>query len=419
MTLRRLPPLAIAIVLVAAALIATTYASSRAVSHAYVSLRDGVAYGAQGAVRADLNELDGPPSPQDLADILTKESSRGLRYLALLDNRGHIAFDVGTAVGAPRAFVERKPLDVRNIDGRVRIDMRMNYRRGLVGIGPRLQWIALEIEPLDADALREASRRTLAIGGLAALVLLGVAIAVTRRELRRTAELADRERERRLASLGEMSAVLAHEIKNPLASLKGNAQVLAASLPAGDKPRRQADRVVDEAVRLEKLTQDLLAFVRTGQLQRAQVSPAAIARDVAGEQVAIDDRAAPATWSLDAGRLREVLANLVDNAVAAGPPVHVRVLAERGRLVYEVIDRGPGVPPADRDKIFEPFFTGKTRGTGLGLAIAKRIVELHGGTIAVLEGDGERAGAAGDLGRVASEPEQRRGARFRIEIPEA
>ncbi len=154
--------------------------------------------------------------------------------------------------------------------------------------------------------------------------------------------------------------------------------------------------------------QDLLAFVRTGQLQRSPASPSAIARDAASAvpgDVQVDDRGAPPTWSLDAGRLREVLVNLVDNAVAAGPPVRLRVFAERGRLVFEVIDRGPGVPAAERDKVFEPFFTGKTRGTGLGLAIAKRMVELHGGTIAVLD--------------AAGEPEQNRGARFRIEIPEA
>ncbi len=330
--------------------------------------------------------------------------------------------------------------DIEHVRGRVRIDARFNFRRWFGGSGPRLQWLALEVEPAEAAALRRTSaRRSLAIGALAALVLLVVAIAVTRRELRRSADAAAREREKRLASLGEMSAVLAHEIKNPLASLKGNAQLLAAMLPANEKPRSpappaevielsreaklrapappaearsscgkrsfaaKADRVVDEAVRLEKLIQDLLAFVRTGQLARTAASPSAIAREAAGSiagDVTVDDRGAPPTWSLDAGRLREVLVNLIDNAVAAGPPVWVRVASERGRLVFEVIDHGPGVPPAERDKIFEPFFTGKIRGTGLGLAIAKRMVELHGGTIAVLDADGG-------------------GARFRIEIPEA
>jgi len=405
MKVRRFPPLAIAIALVAAALVATTWATSRTVDGAFVSVRDGQAFAAEQAVRADLNELDGPPSPQDLVDIVTKRSNDGLRYLALLDGRGRVAAESGHPFGGPRAFNERRALDVQYIRGRIRIDMRMNYRRGMVGLGPRLQWIALELEPVEADALRSSSRRTLAIAAIGALTLLGVAIAVTRRELRRSADEAGREREKRLASLGEMSAVLAHEIRNPLASLKGNAQLLAAMLPQGEKVRAKADRVVDEAVRLEKLMQDLLAFVRTGQIARAPTSPAQIAREAAGavaqpDAVTVDDRAAPPMWSLDAGRLREVLVNLVDNAVAAGPPVWVRVAVEQGRLVFEVIDRGPGVPAADRDKIFEPFFTGKTRGTGLGLAIAKRLVELHHGTIAV-----------GDV--------QGGGARFRIEIPEA
>ena len=78
----------------------------------------------------------------------------------------------------------------------------------------------------------------------------------------------------------------------------------------------------------------------------------------------------------------------------------MRVAAENKRLVIEVIDHGPGVPEADRDKIFEPFFTGKTQGTGLGLAVARRVIELHGGTLAVL-----------------SSP--RGGAVFRAEIPES
>ena len=98
--------------------------------------------------------------------------------------------------------------------------------------------------------------------------------------------------------------------------------------------------------------------------------------------------------------MREVLVNLIDNAVAAGPPVTVRAAIEGNTLVFEVTDKGPGVPATDRDKIFEPFHTGKTRGTGLGLAIAKRLVELHHGTIAVDDA-----------------PEG--GARFRIVIPEA
>ena len=152
-------------------------------------------------------------------------------------------------------------------------------------------------------------------------------------------------------------------------------------------------------MRLEKLTQDLLAFVRTGELVRTNIEPAALVRDAASgfEGVTIDDAKAPSTWMLDGSRIREVLVNLIDNALAAGAPVTVRIAA-RGHLVIEVSDSGPGVKAEDRDKIFEPLFTGKTRGTGLGLAIAKRVVEAHGGSIRVDDAPGG-------------------GALFRIEIP--
>jgi two-component system sensor histidine kinase HydH len=287
---------------------------------------------------------------------------------------------------------------ITHVGDRVRLEMRSEFRRAW-GPGRGALWIAMEVEPVQARELRNASQRTLALGALGAVVLLGVAAWLVRAELRRREAEQARERERRLASLGEMSAVLAHEIRNPLASLKGNAQLLAASLPEGEKPRAKAERVVDEAVRLEKLTQELLAFVRTGELARSEVAPATLVRDAAAsfDGVTIDDAAAPATWSLDGARMREVLVNLLDNAVAAGPPVRVRV-AGQGALVIEVSDSGPGVSADDRDKIFEPFFTGKTRGTGLGLAIAKRVVELHGGTIRVDDAPGG-------------------GALFRIEIP--
>jgi two-component system sensor histidine kinase HydH len=273
--------------------------------------------------------------------------------------------------------------------------------------GGRTPRFVVEIEPVQANELRGNATITLGIGALAAASLLGVAIVLVRREARRNADERARERERRLAHLGEMSAVLAHEIKNPLASLKGNAQLLsqmlAKALPEGDKPRAKAERVVDEAVRLEQLTNDLLHFVRTGEIKREPVDPAAIVREAAGSvpgDVSVETSHAPATWSLDGPRIREVVVNLVDNAVAAGPPVLATVSADGARLVIEVADHGPGVPEEDRDKIFEPFHTGKTQGTGLGLAVARRVVESHGGTLTVL-----------------SAPSG--GALFRAEIPES
>ncbi len=396
---RRVPPLAAAIVLIATGLVATAWSTRRAVNDAYEAVRDGQALGVEQAVRADLADLGGPPSNEELATILRDHAGEGLVYLAMFDGRGQMQAAAGTPVVQQPGRMDRLGPRVVHVGDRVRLEMRAGFRRAW-GPGRGALWVAMEIEPVQARELRSASRRTVALGALGAAVLIGFATWLVLAELRRRARERERERERRLASLGEMSAVLAHEIRNPLASLKGNAQLLAASLPAGEKPRAKAERVVDEAVRLEKLTKDLLAFVRTGELARTDVEPAALVRDAAAgfQGVTVDTPDAPATWSLDAPRIREVLINLIDNGLAAGAPVHVRVAGQGRALVIEVSDKGPGVKADERDKVFEPFFTGKTQGTGLGLAIARRVVELHGGTIRVDDAPGG-------------------GARFHIEIP--
>jgi two-component system sensor histidine kinase HydH len=441
---RRVQPLAgwsiVAVfALIGAALLATVWSTRASILDASDAVRCGQADAVEQAVRAELSDLDGVPTSADLGTILHELHDDGLRYLAMVDQSerqggGPDGFAGGAGGRVPRGIErsERGGGDPdgsageaggrgpRGIEGRGRLDviaaagvplgsgganlfarsravgckadeaagrLRMELRtlRRLKAGGRTLRFV-IEVEPVQANGLRDAASLTLAVGALAAAALLGVAFVLIRREARRRADAAARERERRLASLGEMSAVLAHEIKNPLASLKGNAQLLARMLPGGDKPRAKADRVVDEAMRLERLTNDLLQFVRTGTIQRAPVDPAALVREaasgVAGD-VTVDAVGAPATWSLDAGRIRQVVLNLLDNAVAAGPPVRVAVRAGRGQLILEVADRGPGVAEADRERIFEPFFTGKTQGTGLGLAICRRVVELHGGTIAV------------------------------------
>jgi two-component system sensor histidine kinase HydH len=407
---RRVQPLAgwsivVVFALIGAALLATVWSTRASILDASDAVRCGQADAVEQAVRADLADLDGLPSSSDLGNILHDRHDEGLRYLAMVEGRGRldVVAAAGSQVGTGSANILAPSRSIGcKIDeagGRLRMELRSLRRLKAGGRTPRF---VIEVEPVQANQLRDAATLTLGVGGLAAVALLGVAFVLIRREARRRADAHARERERRLASLGEMSAVLAHEIRNPLASLKGNAQLLARMLPGGDKPRAKADRVVDEAMRLEQLTNDLLQFVRTGAISRTPVDPAELVREaaasVAGELV-LDTSQAPARWSLDGGRIREVVINLIDNAVAAGPPVAVTVRRDRGQLIIEIADRGPGVPEDDRDKIFEPFFTGKTQGTGLGLAIVRRVVELHQGTIAVHANPGG-------------------GAVFRVEIPE-
>ena len=401
---RRTTPLAgwsvvVVFLLIGIALLATVWTTRSSIHDASTTVGRGQAFAIEQTVRTDLADLEGPATSEDLASIVRQHAEEGLRYLALVDNRGTVAAEAGTPIGTGAGEVIGRNRRLEEVGGRLRIAAR-SLRR--MRDGGRAWRIIIEIEPVQATALRESAALTLGIGALAAASLLAVAMVLVRREARRNAEERERERERRLASLGEMSAILAHEIKNPLASLKGNAQLLSSMLPAGEKPRAKAERVVDEAVRLEQLTNDLLRFVRTGELQRAPTDPAALVREAAASvpgEVAVDTASAPGVWSLDPGRIREVVVNLVDNAVAAGAPVRATVRAAQGRLVIEVADRGPGVAEEDRERIFEPFFTGKTQGTGLGLAVVRRVIEQHGGTIAVLANPGG-------------------GALFRAEIPE-
>ncbi len=401
---RRVTPLAgwsvvAAFLLIGIALIATVWTTRSSVIDASDAVRRGQALAIEQAVRADLADLEGPPTSEDLAVMLRTHADEGLRYLAMVEARDVVG-QAGSAMGSGAAEMIAGNERLHEVEGRLRLQVRP-FRR--LRNGGRNWRVIIELEPVQATELRDAATLSLGIGAVATASLLGVAIVLVLREARRNAEERERERERRLATLGEMSAVLAHEIKNPLASLKGNAQLLAAMLPAGEKPRSKAERVVDEAVRLEQLTNDLLRFVRTGAIRREPVDPAALVREAATSMpgdVTVEADRAPRTWPLDAARIREVVVNLVDNALAAGPPVTASVRTENKRLVIEIADHGTGVPEDDREKIFEAFFTGKTQGTGLGLAVVRRVIEQHGGTITVLTNPGG-------------------GALFRAEIPES
>ncbi len=376
-----------AFALIGAAVLATAWSTRSTVVEASSAVRSGQALAVEQSVRADLADVGHPPTADDLAAILHDHDGDGLRYIASLEH-GRIEDEAGKAIGSEldpsiHGHGGTGPTrHVATVGDRVRIEVRLPFRRAW-GEGERAWWVVMEIEPVEAQALRTAATRNLEIGTLAALTLLGVAIAMVRRELNRRAEDHARERERRLASLGEMSAVLAHEIKNPLASLKGNAQLLVGMLPEGEKSRAKAERVVDEAQRLEQLTQDLLSFAKHGEIKREVTDIGELLASCAQDGVTIETPRGAVRWPIDRERMHQVVSNLIANAVHAGPPVRACATIERDRLVVAVADRGPGVPEADREKIFEPFYTNKTHGTGLGLSVARRIVLLHGGTIGV------------------------------------
>lgn len=204
-------------------------------------------------------------------------------------------------------------------------------------------------------------------------------------------------RNERLSAMGKMAATLAHQIRTPLAS----ALLYVSRLKGVVEAAGQAD-VVDNAIermrQLERLVRDMLVFARgTGPGERVRVAD--LFRDVddavratmpADAHLIIDG--ADALLELEGNRtaLAAALANLVRNALEAGPGIVVTMRAEvRGpRVRFSVEDNGPGIDPAFRSRVFEPFFSTRSSGTGLGLAVVKTVTEAHGGELDVESASG-------------------------------
>lgn len=197
-----------------------------------------------------------------------------------------------------------------------------------------------------------------------------------------------------LARLGEMAAVLAHEVKNPLAAVRGAIEVIGTRLPVGSRDATVVKEIVSRIDSLNELMKDLLLFSRPPRPNPMPVeigmlvsSTAELLReDPALNAVRIEVEGSAPPVQADPGLLQIVFLNLMVNSAQAmrgQGEIKVSVEASNGTCRIAVADNGPGIPSEARAKIFTPFFTTKSRGTGLGLATAKRLVEAHRGTIDV------------------------------------
>ena len=188
-----------------------------------------------------------------------------------------------------------------------------------------------------------------------------------------------------LESLGEMSAGLAHEFKNAIATLQGYAQLLQ-SMELNDKARVAAASMLNEVRNLSSMVTAFLNFARPQPLQLEEVRLTDLIADCATEFNVVVDADPSLTIRADERMLRLALLNLMRNGAEADPDGSVSVSAARedGTVVIQVQDTGPGISPADLQKIFIPFFTTKAKGHGIGLALTHRIVTQHGGTLTAI-----------------------------------
>ena len=225
---------------------------------------------------------------------------------------------------------------------------------------------------------------------------------------------AERLRSDRLEGLVEMSATLAHEIRNPLMGLSAQAELLAEQLGPGDPKARYIEVITGEVERINETITRMLNYVRPYQPRRMQtafgplgrdvmdlVAPRALDKDITLEFADLEpgQTFTDLMINVDGNQIKQVLLNLLINAIDAAPEgglVGLRIYARAdlglqdartgtrraiAGLVAEVTDNGPGFRPEDAPKLFRPFFTTKSSGTGLGLSICHKIVAAHGGDI--------------------------------------
>ena len=225
-----------------------------------------------------------------------------------------------------------------------------------------------------------------------AVVYQGIIHDVTKtRQLER-----EQERRKNLALIGEMAARIAHEIKNPLASIQTGIQLLETQVADGSTEKAYYDRLLKEIQRVDTILKGLLSYARQETVARKKSNIKAVIERFAHVIQPTMERSdvqflleiadyLPEVW-LDEYRFEQVLWNVTLNAIQASKPngkIICRVHSQKKHLIIQICDEGVGIPQKTLKQIFDPFFSTKPHGSGLGLAISKRIIEQHGGKLVI------------------------------------
>jgi two-component system, NtrC family, sensor histidine kinase HydH len=210
----------------------------------------------------------------------------------------------------------------------------------------------------------------------------------------------------KMAALGQLAATLSHELRNPLAGLKGAAQLLHRKTDITDSRSQYIRLILGEVDRLKRIAEDLIHFARPREFQYAttdvnQVIEDALllsSQDIRSKGIIVHNRLSKLPRiSVDSDKIKQVIFNIILNALDAMPEggelfISSGVLRceveDRNTAVFQFRDTGDGIPKEVIDRVFEPFYTTKPTGVGLGLAVCRTIVEEHGGRVDICTGDG-------------------------------
>jgi signal transduction histidine kinase len=259
--------------------------------------------------------------------------------------------------------------------------------------------VATSLRRLSDAAIRVGQGDTAArVGPLEAEELAAVGMAFDSMLDRLASSRASLLEAERLAAIGRMAAGVAHEINNPIGIIRGYLKTMRRDAPS--EPLSKELAILDEeAAACQRIADDLLACARPPALHRedldlAELIEESITRAQNGDAAFVDRvrvGVSRAVLSVDRLRMRQIVSNLVRNALEASPPESpVEVEGRVDGKVYRitVLDRGPGIPPEARERVFEPFFTTRRAGTGLGLAVSRGLAVAHGGTLIIEDREG-------------------------------
>ncbi|MDD2309223.1 MAG: ATP-binding protein [Desulfuromonadaceae bacterium] len=253
--------------------------------------------------------------------------------------------------------------------------------------------LTLALHTYRSDQIIRKTHTGIVVAALFTLILWLVTFGIMyllRRDKQRQMEMQQLDE---MARLGELGAVIAHEIRNPLAGIKGFVQLIETATDM-EQARHYANKVVRQSLRMETLVDELLAFAHEDKLERQPTDLALLVQDcVEMIRMEADSRVkvihTPHTAihvMIISDRIIQLLLNLLKNGLQAMPDggvLHVELQSDKSRAIIRIRDSGIGIPPENIPHIFEPFWTSKARGTGLGLALCRKVGREHGGSLTV------------------------------------